>query len=143
MNRRQLLFRMIGGGLAAGGLAAGAARPAQAQDMGDNGWVLPSFFFSREEQRAREACINRSPNCRPAVRDRLDLERGISLLLPWALLTLGFVGLLIHLRRREMAKEAARRAAQRKHVPGGFRKLDKVKSEAERADADNGDDRFN
>jgi hypothetical protein len=113
--------------------------------MGDNGMTLPAFFFSRGEQMAREACEQRSPNCRPAVREQMELERNISLLLPWAAGVAGLVVALFYMRRREQEKEAKRRLAQRRHVPGAYKSLDKDKREEEakaQRQREEEDDRF-
>ncbi|MSO99013.1 MAG: hypothetical protein EXR11_12480 [Rhodospirillaceae bacterium] len=113
MNRRQ--FYLIAGiGLA----ALGPTGPVMAQDMGDNGFVLPGFFFSRAEEIARENCINKLSSCRPSVRQGLELERTISLIAPWFLLALALAGYLAYLHRKDKEKERQRRMAQRKHVPG-------------------------
>jgi hypothetical protein len=117
--------------------------PLRAQDMGDNGYTLPDFFFSRAEQIARSNCINDLPNCRADVESQLDMERAVSLVLPWFLLALGLVYLLRYMRQAEQRKDMQRRMAQRKHVPGSLRKVGKEEPEKERRE-DNGDeeDRF-
>ncbi|MDX2145295.1 MAG: hypothetical protein SFV19_18225 [Rhodospirillaceae bacterium] len=107
------------------------AYPVRAQDMGENGMTLPAFFFSRAEQLARQACEQKTSNCRPAVRDRMELERNISLLLPWIAGALGFAYLLYYFHKKEQQKEAHRRMAQRRHVPGAYKTLDKDKREEE------------
>lgn len=129
---------------------AATSSPVRAQDMGENGMTLPSFLFSRAEQLAREACEQKTSNCRPAVRDRMELERNISLLLPWVAGALGFSFLLYYFHKRDQQKEAHRRMAQRRHVPGSFKSLDKDKrAEEEKArrqrerEREDEDDRFN
>jgi hypothetical protein len=102
-----------------------APRPAAAQIMPDNGIDFGRFFRSRQEQMAREACENNLPECRADIRRQMQEEKSLSLLTPWILLGLGILGVLLVARKREKAKEKHRREAQRKHVPGAFKQLDK------------------
>jgi hypothetical protein len=137
MNRRQFFSRAL-----SGVAAAGAASPALAQDMGNNGFVLPGFFFSRPEEIARSNCINELPSCRASVRQRLDLERSISLIAPWFLLAVAMAGYLVYLRGKDQEKAKHRRLAQRKHVAGAFRKDDKAEENNTTRNLEE-DDRFN
>jgi hypothetical protein len=130
MNRRQFMTTLL-----PGVTVVAVASPTLAQDMGERGVPIPSFFFSRQERLAREACENKSPNCRSSVRDQMALEREISLLLPWAGLGVGLVLLLTYMRKKEQEKEKRRRMAQRNHVPGAFKTLDQDRPESEDRDS--------
>ena len=134
MKFRSLLFALA--------VFVGFAMPARAQDMGDNGFTLPDFLFSRAEQLARANCINDLPNCRSDVREQLDIERAVSLVLPWFLLALGLVYLLRYMRQKEQRKAMHRRMAQRKHAAGAFRKAEDEKEETARQKAAEDEDRF-
>ncbi len=111
-------------------LMCGAAPEAGAQVMKRDGFTI-DWFYSAAERRAREACANNQPDCRQSVRDRMDQEKAISLLLPWALAGGIILGVLFWMRKREQEKLAKRRAAQRKHDPKAFRKLDQSKEDRE------------
>lgn len=120
-------------------LVCGVAPEAGAQVMKRDGFTI-DWFYSAAERRARAACANNQPDCRPAVRDRMDQEKAISLLLPWALAGAIVLGVLFWMRKREQEKLKKRRAAQRKHDPKAYRKLDQSKedraAEAAKADED-------
>jgi hypothetical protein len=118
------------------------AAPAQAQDMGDNGFILPDFFFSRAEQLARATCVNKLPNCRPNVRNQLELERAISLIAPWFLTAAAMAVVFAYFRRKEAEKQKHRRMAQRKHVSGAHRRQEAAADKDERRERVE-DDRFN
>jgi hypothetical protein len=117
------------------------AGPALAQDMGQNGVAIPSFFFSGYERRQREACENKLPECRPAVRAQINFEKDISLFIPWVGLGLGVIALLAYMRKKEQQKEAKRKLAQAHHVPGSFKKMGEHVGQ-ERGPAPEVDDRF-
>lgn len=117
------------------------ATPAVAQDMGDNGWTLPDFLFSRGTQLARATCENRQPNCRADVRTQMEIERTVSLILPWFLLAGAMTGVLVYMKREERKKEAHRRKAKRNHVSGSFRKANEEQDKEDRPAPDE-DDRF-
>ena len=118
------------------------ATPALAQDMGDNGWTLPDFLFSRGTQLARATCENRQPNCRADVRTQMEIERTVSLIAPWFLLAGAMAGVLAYMKRQERKKEAHRRKAKRNHVAGSFRKATEAEDKEERRGPDDDDDRF-
>jgi hypothetical protein len=109
------------------------AAPAGAQIMPDNG-IDFSFFRSRQEKLAREACEKNLPECRADIRRQMQDEKGISLLTPWILLGLGILGVLLYARKREKSREQHRKEAARKHVPGQFKTLDKLGDEKSVAD---------
>ncbi|MBL8642717.1 MAG: hypothetical protein JNK21_02205 [Rhodospirillaceae bacterium] len=134
-ERRRWLGRALAG--AAGALVSVPA--ALAQDMGENGMAIPSFFFSGAERRAREACENKLPECRPNVRAQMSFERDISLLLPWAALAGALLAGLFYARKREKAKEMHRKLAQRRHVPGSFKNMGETRGEGGGGETD---DRF-
>lgn len=134
MKFRSLLFALA--------VVTAFAGSARAQDMGDNGFTLPDFFFSRAEQLARANCINELPNCRSDVRDQLEIERMVSLIAPWFLLALGLVYLLRYMRQKEQRKAMHRRMAQRKHAAGAFRKAEDEKEETARRVVAEDEDRF-
>jgi|GEM_PF-2342106 len=134
MKFRSLLYALA--------LLTAFVAPVAAQDMGDNGYTLPDFFFSRAEQLARANCINDLPNCRSDVESQLQTERIVSLVLPWFLLALGLVFLLRYMRKKEQRKEMHRRMAQRKHIAGAFRKSDAQDDTARRDGNDDEEDRF-
>jgi hypothetical protein len=118
------------------------AAPAMAQDMGDNGWTLPDFLFSRGTQLARAVCETKQGNCRPDVRAQMEIERTVSLIAPWFLLAGAMAGVLAYVKRAERKKEAHRRKAKRNHVPGSFRKTTAPEDKEERRSPDDDDDRF-
>jgi hypothetical protein len=118
------------------------AAPVQAQDMGDNGFILPDFFFSRADQLARATCVNKQSNCRPNVRNQLEIERAVSLIAPWFLTAVALAVLFAYFRRREAAKQKHRRMAQRKHVSGAHRRQEAQDDKDERRERTE-DDRFN
>ncbi len=109
-------------------LAFGAAPDAGAQIMKRDGFTI-DWFASPAERRAREACANNQPDCRPAVRAQMDQEKAISLLLPWALAGAAILGVLFYLRKLEQQKLKKRRDAQRKHDPKAYKKLDQTKED--------------
>ncbi len=117
------------------------ATPVQAQDMGDNGFTLPSFLFSRGTQMARENCINNLPNCRPDIRQQLDLERGVTLIVPWFLLAGVLVAALVYMQRREKEKQKQRKLAQQKHVSSAARRKEEDADTAADRDRDRNRDR--
>ncbi len=119
-------------------LLGGFIPPAGAQIMKRDGFTFP-WFRSAGEQRAREACLNKQPDCRPSVKADIDQEKAISLLVPWALLGFAVLGILFWLRKLEQDKIKKRRDAQRKHDPKAFKKLDQTK-EDRAAEAANDDD---
>jgi hypothetical protein len=100
------------------------AMPVQAQVMTPNGWPVPSFFFSGTEQRAREACAEKRPECRASVRAQMEYEMAISLFIPWVLVGIAALGGLSYARVQEKKKQKARMLARAHHDPGKFRKLD-------------------
>ena len=114
------------------------AAPASAQIMKRDGFTI-DWFHSAGERRAREACENNQPDCRPSVRAEIDQEKAISLIVPWALAGGVILGALFWLRKREQDRLKKRRAAQRKHDPKAYKKLDQSKEdraeEAARDDA--------
>ena len=116
-------------------LVGGLGAPASAQVMKRDGFAIP-WFHSAADQRAREACENNQPDCRASVRAEIDQEKAISLLLPWALAGAVVLGVLFWMRKREQERIKKRRAAQRKHDPKAYKKLDQSKedrdAEAER-----------
>lgn len=116
--------------------------PAMAQDMGDSGFTLPDFFFSRADQIARANCLNGSSNCRPDIMAQIEVERAVSLIAPWFLAVLGLVFLLRYMRQREQRKAMSRKMAQRRHVPGSVRKQQEAQA-AKAAHQAEDDDRFN
>ena len=107
-------------------LLGGIAAPASAQIMKRDGFTIPWFH---SDQRARDACFNNQPDCRPAVRAEIDQEKAISLLLPWAILGAIVLGVLFWLRKLEQDKIKKRKNAQRKHDPKAFKKLDQSKED--------------
>lgn len=123
------------------------AAPVHAQDMGENGFKLPDFLFSRGEQIARATCINRQPNCRGDVRNQLEIERAVSLIIPWFALAGALTVFLVIRNRAEQKRQAHRRMAQRKHAAGAFRKTDDDEDDNRRPGKkgrdDDDDDRFN
>lgn len=136
-QRRALLARLF-----AAGLGLTAAPPVMAQDMGNNGMAIPSFFFSGSERRAREACENRLPECRPAVREQMNFERDVSLFFPWLGLGLAAIFVLSVARRKEKEKEMKRKLAQKHHVSGAFKNMGEDRQEPSSAPARDADDRF-
>lgn len=132
MHRRQFISRLV-----APAVGFSFATPVLAQDMGENGMAIPSFFFSGAEKRAREACENKEPSCRPDVKRQMSFEKQISLTFPWIGLAAGVLVILFYARKREQEKERKRRMAQARHVPGAHRKLDKDEDRT-----DFGDDKF-
>ncbi len=137
-QRRALLAHLFAGVLSLGGGA-----PAVAQDMGNNGMAIPAFFFSGSERRAREACENRLPECRPAVREQMNFERDISLFFPWLGLGVAAIFVLSIARKNEKQKEAKRRQAQRAHVAGAFKHMGEDRPEQQSSSAPrDADDRF-
>ena len=109
-------------------LLGGFIPPAGAQVMKRDGFTIP-WFHSAAEQRARDACLNNQPDCRPSVRAQIDQEKAISLLVPWALLGVAVLGVLFWLRKLEQDKTKKRRDAQRKHDPKAYKKLDQTKED--------------
>lgn len=136
MNVRQIVLAIV---MAV--MMSPLATPLRAQDMGDNGFTLPDFFFSRSEQIARANCINKSSNCRPDVMAQIEVERAVSLIAPWFLLAVAGVFLLRYMRKREERKNLARKMAQRRHVPGSVRKQQEEQA-AKVAHQAEDDDRF-
>lgn len=124
MRLRRLLQVMI----LAPVLLCGGAPEAGAQIMKRDGFTI-DWFSSPAERRAREACANNQPDCRPSVRDQMDKEKAFSLLLPWALAGAIVLGVLFWMRKREQEKLKKRRAAQRKHDPKAYKKLDQSKED--------------
>lgn len=125
MNRRAFFTTLFAGAV--------AVAPAAAQIMPDNG-IDFGFFRSRQEQRAREACEKNLPECRADIRRQMQEEKGISLLTPWILLGVGVLGVLLWARKREKARQKMKKEAQRKHVPGQFKQLDKTGDQRTAAD---------
>lgn len=109
-------------------LVCGVAPEAGAQIMKRDGFTL-NWFASPAERRAREACANNQPDCRPSVRDQMDKEKAFSLLLPWALAGAIVLGVLFWLRKQEQEKLKKRRTAQQKHDPKAYKKLDQTKED--------------
>jgi preprotein translocase subunit Sec63 len=109
-------------------LAGGFAAPASAQIMKRDGFTIP-WLHSAAERRAREACQNNQPDCRPSVRKDIADEKAISLITPWLIMGGIILGALIWLRKREQEKVKKRRQAQRKHDPKAFKKLDQSKED--------------
>jgi hypothetical protein len=109
-------------------MAGGFAAPASAQVMKRDGFTIP-WFHSAAERRAREACENNQPDCRPSVRQQIADEKAASLITPWLILGAVILGTLFWLRRREQERLKKRRAAQRKHDPRAYKKLDQTKEE--------------
>lgn len=136
MDRRQFLSSVLPS--AAGALLA---TPALAQDMGESGMAIPSFFFSRSERLAREACENDLPECRGDIRRQMSFEKEISLFIPWFGLGIGLIFILMYARKQEKLKEARRKMAQRQHVAGSFKNLD-VDRDAQDSRPSKVDDRF-
>jgi hypothetical protein len=120
-------------------LAGGFAAPASAQVMKRDGFTIP-WFHSAAERRAREACENNQPDCRPSVRQQIADEKAMSLITPWLILGAVVLGALFWLRKRDQDRLKKRRQAQRKHDPKAYKKLDQDKEE--RAAEDAHDDRF-
>jgi hypothetical protein len=116
--------------------------PVMAQDMGDSGFTLPDFFFSRADQIARANCLNGASNCRPDIMAQIEVERAVSLLAPWFMVALGMFFLLRYMRKREQKKALSRKMAQRRHVPGSVRKQQEEQA-AKAAHKAEDDDRFN
>ncbi len=135
------IFKSHLGRLIALGLALSPVAPAVAQDMGENGMAIPSFFFSGSERRGREACENRLPECRPAIRAQMSLERDISLFFPWIALGGAALVILSIARKREKQKTASRKLAKAHHVSGAHRKMGED-SPQESARSQETDDRF-
>lgn len=125
MNRRMFFTTLIAG--------AAAAVPAAAQIMPDNG-IDFGFSRSRQERRAREACEKGLPECRADIRRQMQKEKSISLATPWIMLCVAVLGVLLWARKREKAREKLRKEAQRKHVPGQFKQLDKTGDQRTAAD---------
>lgn len=121
-------------------LLCGIAPEAGAQIMKRDGFTL-NWFASPAERRAREACANNQPDCRPAVRAQMDTEKAFSLLLPWALAGAIVLGVLFWMRKLEQEKLKKRREAKRKHDPKAYKKLDQTKEDraAEKAAAEDND----
>ena len=117
------------------------APPVQAQDMGDNGFTLPAFLFSRGTQMARANCINNLPNCRPDVRQELEIERGVTLIVPWFLLAGVLAAALVYMQRREKQKQKARKIAQQKHVSTAARRKEEDADDAADRERDRNRDR--
>jgi hypothetical protein len=136
------IFKSHLGRLVAVGLALSPVTPVMAQDMGENGMAIPSFFFSGSERRAREACENRLPECRPAVRAQMSFERDISLFFPWIGLALAVLIALNLARKREIEKEKKRKLAQAHHVTGAYRKMGEDQQPREQSRSQEIDDRF-
>lgn len=99
MNRRSFFTTLVAG--------SGAAQPAAAQIMPDNG-IDFGFFLSPAERRAREACEKNLPECRADVRRQMQDEKGGSLLTPWLLLGVAVLGVLLYARKVEKAKKSAK-----------------------------------
>ncbi|MCB2106616.1 MAG: hypothetical protein KDE14_02895 [Rhodobacteraceae bacterium] len=139
INRRSFLAKLVPSATPVGvgvGAVAVASSAANAQEIPQFGIPLPSWFRSRSEQLAREACENGLPNCRPDVLKQLNAEKQFSLLTPWLLLGSALLVVLIYARKKEKEKEQHRREARRKHVPGAFKKLDQTKTEKDPEDMD-------
>lgn len=109
-------------------LAGGFAVPASAQIMKRDGFTIP-WFHSAAERRAREACENKQPDCRPSVRQQIADEKAVSLITPWLILGGVILGALFWLRKREQDRIKKRRNAQRKHDPKAYKKLDQSKED--------------
>jgi hypothetical protein len=109
-------------------LAGGFAAPASAQIMKRDGFTIP-WFHSAAERRAREACENNQPDCRPSVRQEIMDEKAASLITPWLILGTIILGALFWLRKRDQEKIKKRRQAQRKHDPKAFKKLGQSKED--------------
>ena len=109
-------------------LLCGAVPDAGAQIMKRDGFTI-EWFHSAAERRAREACANNQPDCRPSVKAQMDEEKAFSLLAPWVLAGLLILGVLFYMRKLEREKLKKRRAAQRKHDPKAYKKLDQSKEE--------------
>jgi hypothetical protein len=120
-------------------LAGGFAAPASAQVMKRDGFTIP-WFHSAAERRAREACENNQPDCRPSVRQQIADEKAVSLITPWLILGAVVLGALFWLRKRDQDRTKKRRQAQRKHDPKAYKKLGQDKEE--RAAEEARDDRF-
>ncbi len=132
MNRRKFLTSLVTGGLAA------SAVPASAQVMPEAGIPIP-FFRSRSEEIARRACEEGLPECRASVRAQLELERSITVALPWVIAGLAILGVLIWLRAQEKKKAQQRMRARRHHDPKRYKNLDKTKADRERDPYDDDD----
>lgn len=109
-------------------LLCGLTPSAGAQVMKRDRFTIP-WFRSAAEQRARDACLNNQPDCRPSVRDQIDQEKAISLLAPWGILGIAILGVLFWLRKLEQDKNKKLRDAQRKHDPKAYKKLDQTKED--------------
>ena len=120
--------KLLQAAMLAQALSCGTAPDAGAQIMKRDGFTI-DWFYSAAERRAREACANNQPDCRPAVRERMDLEKAISLLVPWAAAGAIILGVLFYLRKLEQEKLRKRRDAQRKHDPKAYKKLDQTKED--------------
>ena len=106
--------------------------------MKRDGFTIP-WFRSAADQRARDACLNNQPDCRPSVKADIDQEKAISLIVPCALLGFAVLGVLFWLRKLEQDKVKKRRDAQRKHDPKAFKKLDQTKEDRAAAAAKDDD----
>jgi len=109
---------------------------AQAQVFKPQGFTLPGFLFSPSERRAREACAEERPECRPSIRAEMEHEMSISLLVPWVALGLAILAVLLWLRLQERKKMKLRYAARARHDPAKFRKLDREQSERKKDEDD-------
>ena len=125
MTRRKFLASLLTGGTVA------SAVPASAQIMPEAGIPIP-FFRSRSEEIARRACVEGLPECRASVRAQLELERSITVVVPWALAGLAILGVLFWLRGEEKKKAQHRMRARRHHDPKRYKNLDKTKADRER-----------
>jgi hypothetical protein len=113
MNRRRFLASLVTGFGAAGAL------PASAQIVPNQGIPLP-FSRSRSEEIPRRACSEGLPECRASVRAQMELERSITVIVPWAALGVFVLGVLFWLRAQEKKKQQKRVHVRRNHDPSTF-----------------------
>lgn len=114
--------------------------PARAQEMRTPG-IDFGWFGSSQERAQREACRRNLPDCRATVRAQMNIERSITVIVPWAALGLAVLGVLFWLRKREKQREHAKKLARMMHTPASHKKAEQQKEAKRKRDDEDEADR--
>lgn len=115
--------------------------PVRAQEMRTPG-IDFGWFRSSTERAQREACRRNLPECRAAVRAQMNIERSITVIVPWASLGLAVLGVLFWLRKREKKREQAKKLARMMHTPASHKKAEQQREAKRKRDDEDEADRL-